>query len=199
MNRRVTFLVAIDSYIIRKGIVSILKNISGAEVLLDTDNPDVLKNHLKEEDADFLVFSPTLYKRSSQLFLENIPLQNKIILLAREEELKPEQNSFVTILLDDSKQKIVSQFEALINPFLYKKRTSHSSILSEREITLLQLVATGLTNKQIAERLFLSLHTVTTHRKNISNKLGIKSVSGLTVYAIVNNIISIEDISKTSR
>jgi DNA-binding NarL/FixJ family response regulator len=53
----------------------------------------------------------------------------------------------------------------------------------------------GLTNRQIADKLFLSAHTVMTHRKNISSKLGIKSVSGLTVYAIVNNIITIEEVT----
>ena len=63
------------------------------------------------------------------------------------------------------------------------------------EKTIVRLVAMGLTNKQIAGELFLSAHTVITHRKNISSKLGIKSVSGLTVYAIVNNIITIEELS----
>lgn len=70
-----------------------------------------------------------------------------------------------------------------------------SSELTQREKTVVRQVSLGLTNKQIAEELFLSTHTVTTHRKNISSKLGIKSVSGLTVYAIVNNIITIEEVS----
>jgi len=51
-----------------------------------------------------------------------------------------------------------------------------------------------LTSKEIAEKLFLSAHTVITHRKNITTKLGIKTISGLTVYAILNNIISIGDL-----
>ena len=73
--------------------------------------------------------------------------------------------------------------------------TSGSSELTQREKTIVRQVSLGQTNKQIAEELFLSTHTVTTHRKNISSKLGIKSVSGLTVYAIVNNIITIEEVS----
>ena len=192
MTKRVTFLVAVDSYIIRKGIVSILKNISGAEVLLDTDNPDVLKNKFKEEEPDFLLISEALFKKCSQLFSDNMALSDKTILLSQEQ--LPGDNPFATIQLNDSKQNIVTQFEGLINPFLNRK-SAYSSVLSDREITILKLVATSLTNKQIAERLFISLHTVTTHRKNIGNKLSIKSASGLTVYAIVNNIISIENIS----
>ena len=67
--------------------------------------------------------------------------------------------------------------------------------LSPRETTIVRLVSLGLTNRQIADHLFLSAHTVMTHRKNISSKLGIKSVSALTVYAIVNNIITIEEVT----
>jgi DNA-binding NarL/FixJ family response regulator len=67
--------------------------------------------------------------------------------------------------------------------------------LSPRETTIVRLVSLGLTNRQIAESLYLSAHTVMTHRKNIISKLGIKSVSGLTIYAIVNNIITIEEVT----
>ena len=56
----------------------------------------------------------------------------------------------------------------------------------------------GLSNKQIASRLFISLNTVLTHRKNIARKLNIHSVAGLTIYAIVNKIVEIEDISGTA-
>jgi len=61
--------------------------------------------------------------------------------------------------------------------------------LSEREIDVLKLVALGYANKEIAEKLFISIHTVMSHRKNMTEKLGIKSISGLTVYAIINNYI----------
>jgi DNA-binding CsgD family transcriptional regulator len=50
-------------------------------------------------------------------------------------------------------------------------------------------VALGFTNQQIADKLFISKHTVISHRKNITSKLGIKTVSGLTVYAVLNNLI----------
>jgi DNA-binding CsgD family transcriptional regulator len=62
--------------------------------------------------------------------------------------------------------------------------------LSAREIDVLKLVAQGNINKDIADKLNISLNTVLTHRKNITAKLGIKTVSGLTFYAIMNGLIS---------
>ena len=62
--------------------------------------------------------------------------------------------------------------------------------LSQRETEVLRLVASGCINKEIAHRLNISINTVLTHRKNITAKLGIKSVSGLTFYAMMNGLIA---------
>lgn len=66
--------------------------------------------------------------------------------------------------------------------------------LSARETDVLQLIVKGITNKEIADKLNISLNTVLTHRKNITAKLGIKTVSGLTFYAIMNGLISGDEI-----
>jgi Response regulator containing a CheY-like receiver domain and an HTH DNA-binding domain len=67
--------------------------------------------------------------------------------------------------------------------------------LTSRELEVLQLVACGLLNKQIADKLSISLHTVISHRKNITRKLQIKTVAGLTIYALLNGLISSKSIS----
>jgi len=67
--------------------------------------------------------------------------------------------------------------------------------LTSREKDVIKLIALGLANKEIADKLFISIHTVISHRKNITEKLGIKSISGLTVYAIMNNLLDIQDIN----
>lgn len=64
-----------------------------------------------------------------------------------------------------------------------------STDLTGREKEVLREIASGKTNKEIADRLNISVNTVITHRKNISTKLGIKSVSGLSLYALMNGII----------
>lgn len=66
--------------------------------------------------------------------------------------------------------------------------------LSEREKEVIVCVVRGLSNKEIAEQLFISVNTVMTHRRNISRKLQIHSPAGLTIYAIVNGLINLEDV-----
>ena len=80
----------------------------------------------------------------------------------------------------------------------YSKAQEYSAgsiaILSDREKDIIRCVARGMSNKEIADKLFLSIHTVTTHRRNITAKLQIHSPAGLTIYAIMNNLVDISDI-----
>jgi len=63
-------------------------------------------------------------------------------------------------------------------------------IISKRECEIITLIAEGFTNQQIAEKLFLSSHTVNTHRKNIMAKLGVKNTAGIVMYAVKTNLTS---------
>lgn len=67
--------------------------------------------------------------------------------------------------------------------------------LSSREKEIVICVVKGMTNREIADRLYLSTHTVITHRRNIARKLQVHSASGLTVYAIVNKLIELKDLN----
>jgi DNA-binding NarL/FixJ family response regulator len=63
-------------------------------------------------------------------------------------------------------------------------------LISKRESEVISMIAEGFTNAQIAEKLFLSAHTVNTHRKNIMSKLGVKNTAGIVMYAVKTNLIS---------
>jgi len=63
-------------------------------------------------------------------------------------------------------------------------------LLSEREMEIIKYIAEGYTNTQIAEILFLSNHTVNTHRKNIMAKLGVKNTAGIVMYAVKTDLVS---------
>ncbi len=69
--------------------------------------------------------------------------------------------------------------------------------LSSREKEIIVCVVKGMTNKEIAEELYISPHTVITHRRNIAQKLQIHSAAGLTIYAIVNKLVELSEIKDT--
>ena len=73
-------------------------------------------------------------------------------------------------------------------------RILQQKILTDREIEVMSLIAQGLINKEIADRLNIGLSTVITHRKNIMDKLGMKSVSALTIYAVMHGYVDINTI-----
>lgn len=76
-----------------------------------------------------------------------------------------------------------------------KAAVSDNGDLTQREKDVIKHIALGLSNKEMADKLNISIHTVISHRKNITEKLNIKSISGLTVYAIMNNLLDISDIN----
>ena len=84
------------------------------------------------------------------------------------------------------KSKIIQQFIEHLD----KQSEILPHELSPRETEVLRLVAKGLMNKEIADRLNISINTVLSHRKNLTAKLGIKTVSGLSFYAMMNGYIS---------
>lgn len=118
-----------------------------------------------------------------------------LILLATtvcEEEFIRQADGVINIYDDVShiERKLLTAIEqSQTNPY------SDSHELSERERDVLVLVANGLANKEIADRLNISIHTVVSHRKNIAHKTGIKSVAGLTVYAMLNNLLDPADVN----
>ena len=67
--------------------------------------------------------------------------------------------------------------------------TCEAVILTERETEIIKLIAEGLTNIQIADYLFLSAHTINTHRKNIMGKLGVRNTAGIVMYAVKTELV----------
>ena len=97
--------------------------------------------------------------------------------------------SVINSLQDDIHKHILLEETALEGGRLEKPE---DSTLSAREKEILVCVAQGMINKEIADHLNISIHTVISHRKNITHKTGIKTVAGLTVYALLNHLLDIE-------
>ena len=196
---RLTFIVAEKSYLIRKGIVSIINRIEKASVIKELENLDQINSEILNYNPDFLVVNPNLIPKTEdhRNFEIKMDLSERVIAISSVSPFRRGMlSSFREIIeLHDSKDEIFQKLKAIIDPEIGQSNSPVTSTeISEREKTILTNVAKGFTNKEIAEKLFLSTHTVITHRKNITNKLGIKTISGLTIYAVLNNLIKMEEV-----
>lgn len=154
------------------------------EELID-DTPDMY--------AHYFVSIP-IYFEHTAFFLERRP--KCIVLSAGEPQIPvgvpmlntslPQEKLIKTIMEMRNKGHEMTHHQ--LRPLPHKT----AKTLSAREIEVLVLVTKGLINKEIADKLNISLTTVISHRKNITEKLGIKSVSGLAIYAVMNGYIDAE-------
>jgi DNA-binding CsgD family transcriptional regulator len=89
------------------------------------------------------------------------------------------------IYLTDNAAEVGMKFDRFMKDPQKKKNRDR---LTSRETDILKLVAQGRSNKEIADILFISVHTVISHRKHITEKLNIRTIAGLTLYAVINNL-----------
>jgi len=116
----------------------------------------------------------------------------KLVKMYTHSEAKPDSPLHLNI--EEPESTILKNIVRIFEPVQEVARLVQTTGLSQREIDVLKQVALGLTNKEISDLLNISMHTVITHRKNITAKLGIKTIAGLTVYAVLNNIIHPEEV-----
>jgi DNA-binding NarL/FixJ family response regulator len=100
-----------------------------------------------------------------------------------------DKKEIINALYDVVQGKTFFSFEAAQALKSARMKSSEIPILTKREKEILLLVTEGLTNPEIAEKLFISIDTVDTHRKNLYSKLGVKNTATLIKYAIRNNLI----------
>lgn len=85
---------------------------------------------------------------------------------------------------------IIHKSEINVDDYSLEEFTCEPINLSNREVEIIKLIAEGLSNAKIAEELFLSNHTINTHRKNIMTKIGVKNTAGIVIYAVKMNLVS---------
>lgn len=146
---------------------------------------------LRELKSIIIKYLPSDGLRNNQLSATLYDIYNNEEWLAAHAEV--EDHLFIPAiqrLERRSKQTDVSaKISSMINP------TGNTETLSQREKDVVVAVVQGMTNKEIADHLFISINTVITHRRNIAKKLQIHSPAGLTIYAIVNNLVDISNVS----
>lgn len=196
MNNRV--IICETSEIITTGLYDILQSMTGFDVVMRLDSPENLSEKLLAMDANILIINPTLLGFNGQgLVSQWIKESPGLICIALETNYMDDfaLKYFDGVIgINDSKLKIINKMNQIAQSD--KGERSDDVELSKREIDVLVAVAKGMMNKEIADQMNLSIHTVISHRKNITRKTGIKSVSGLTVYALLNNLIDENEVYK---
>jgi DNA-binding CsgD family transcriptional regulator len=196
--RSAGFIVAAEPYLLRAGMVSLIRKLDGVRVIREFGKVNPFISFTKKNAGYFVAITHSFFNRAGELYMTHPELMERTLLIADAPPAQQGPHVQAFILPDAEEDEITSKIQVLIKPSRFDEREFPGDILTQRERTIVRLVSLGMTNRQIADQLYLSTHTVITHRKNINSKLGIKSVSGLTVYAIVNNIITIEEVtSKT--
>lgn len=196
-------LVVDHSEIIRQGIHSILKAQSFNYEVCFSDNTREISDRVRSGKVDILLVNPSAYfdskgERIKLLRQEAINFGFKLIALVYayfDEQLLSLFDD--VIYINDQEENIFSKLEKIVEAGNASSEDDENANLSQRELDVVKLVALGKSNREIAEELFISIHTVISHRKNITSKLGIKSVSGLTIYAVINKLIGTDDFNRT--
>lgn len=162
--------------------------------------------------AELVDDTPDMYAHyfiSAQIYIEHtaffLPRKPKTIVLAGGESQPLQLANVPTLNIYQTEEQLVKDILKLHQHAHHNEHTAATGHphggsgtgghdLSAREIEVLALLTKGFINKEIADKLNISLTTVITHRKNITEKLGIKSVSGLTIYAVMNGYIEADRI-----
>jgi DNA-binding CsgD family transcriptional regulator len=191
--------IAILTYpeVIQLGIKAIVEDVDpSVKVMMKPASEGAFYTACKH-GVDMIILDYSLYKQlEPQGALGENGLDNDEILIVGDHDIGvndlPEGIGYI------SSQWPISHLKEKIVSFIAARKDALGSESSEevtsRERDIIRDIALGLSSKEIADKNFISPHTVITHRKNIARKLGIKSISGLTIYAIVNKLISIEDV-----
>jgi len=200
MNKELlTIAIAEPAVIIRSGITVVLKRIPGFRIQpVEIASMDTLNNYLHSHKPDILIINPTFWGYFDIARLKEEtgnPKLKSLALLYSVIDGSLLRNYDDTMSIYDSVEQLKEKLERLYASSSVEA-SDETNALSVREKEIITCVVKGLTNKEIAEELFLSTHTVITHRRNIARKLEIHSTAGLTIYAIVNKLVELDEITK---
>ena len=184
------------SEIISIGLAELINGMAQVDVVSRLDSPERLSEKILSTDTNLLIINPLLLGYQNRDFLSQLGKEHPqltIIALVTsylDHTLLTPYSGIIEI--NDTKSKIISK----MNEFAQSDATKSTDDveLSKRETDVLVAVAKGMMNKEIADQMNISIHKVISHRKNITRKTGIKSVSVLTVYALLNNLIDEKDL-----
>ena len=193
---RSNILIIEDSDLIKTGLVNILFEKNSASFYIKESSSTLdWQFTLTKIEPRILVVNPSFFHKNKKFFStlkksSDLKIVGLIYAYYNPEDLVDFDAS---IHLNDTSDNIRSTVLKLIDDSSTLSSPVSGDSLSERETEVLKWLASGYSTKKIADTLHISIHTVNNHRKNITRKLDVKTISALTIYAVLNNIIKLED------
>ncbi len=174
-----------------------------AETLISGNVPTGKKVSFHKHNEDFVGKLHDLIKVFLQYYPQegnNDALNDVVYDIYRVEEdihihCRIEDDLLVPLLRKMEHRRSKAVYVDVAKPSGNYEASSSSSVLSDREKAVAVCVAKGMSNKEIADQLFLSVNTVTTHRRNIARKLNIHSSAGIAIYCVVNKLVTLGEIN----
>ncbi len=190
--------IADPSVIVLSGLSALLRDLPEYEVVLQSDDMHTVMTRLRILRPDVLIINPSMIdyskRRMVRSLFEDLPDLRVVALVSSFFDSQMLRQFQGVVEITDDLQRIKSTLNQVVAQLNAEDSDMDSSVLSDREKDVLICLAKGMKNNEIADNLNISTYTVITHRKNIVRKTGIKSVSALTVYAILNNLLEQKDI-----
>lgn len=215
MLPKITLALVDDHVLVRKGFASLLKEFDDMNVIIEASNGLELLEQLAYNQPDIILLDIEMPLmdgcQTAEILKEKYP-QIKVIILTMYKDdchllqlmergakgfLQKEVESEILLFAIREVQKNGYYFDKHISTALAKKiagagnsaNAGHSDHLSEKELDIIRLVCEEYSNKEIAEKLFLSHRTIDTYREKIMQKIGAKNTAGVVMYAVRNDLI----------
>ena len=218
MAQKTTLFIADSSPVFRYGLRTVLELKNGYEILGEAESSDLLLEQLKTKSPDVLIMDYLASGFSVDTVLQCARLRPKMRMVAI--TVSQSGHTIVNALRagiksyikkDCSMQEVLEAIDVTsggdtffcgqildairresidVRDLELADLTCDPVVLTEREIEVLTYISEGMTNVQIAEHLFLSSHTVNTHRKNIMQKLGVNNTASMVMYAVKSGFVS---------
>lgn len=187
------------SELIQTGLKTALENSDQLEIVATLSDTNRLNEKLAPLRANIILINPALVEHHSRSQITTLLPDNAIVIAIAYNHIENtiyDQFSSIIDIFDP-----LTRIEEKIKESIEKRITGGDDLiskdqydLSDREKDILVAAVKGQTNKEISLTFNISIHTVISHRKNITRKTGIKSLSGLTVYALLNNLTNPNEI-----
>jgi DNA-binding NarL/FixJ family response regulator len=213
---KIKILIADNSYLALKGFEALLSENSDFQLVAEANTYEVLFEKLKLHRPDLLIIDYTsspFSVENIQQALKKYPSTKVLAItpnISKSMVLRAMDSGVISYLLKDCDKEEITEAiyktvkgekflcgkvldvitnepkEAIMDAYY---PSCEGVNVTDREMEIIKLVAEGHSNKQIADMLFLSTHTVTTHRKNIMGKLKVNNTAGLVLFAVKNNLL----------